>query len=75
MKGSAITGPVAKECVRFPLLPQFSFRSDFFLTWYTGRSVASYCVERGNCRMSGIVLFLSFLIFNHDINTTYTHAY
>lgn len=44
MKGSAITGPVAKECVRFHA---FSPHLKIFMI-YLGRSMAAYCLQCGN---------------------------
>jgi hypothetical protein len=45
MKGSAITGPVAKECVRV----YASLRCDYSVTLlYLGGSMAPYCFQRWN---------------------------
>jgi len=48
MKGSAITGPVAKECVRLTSLGNSPFLTNFIL----GGFVAAYCLKRGN---SGLI--------------------
>ena len=65
MKGSAITGPVAKECVRAHLLR--SYPSNTTLTFpMPGGSLASYCIERGYCRMSFICLFACLSSVSHS---------
>ena len=56
MKGSAITGPVAKECVCTSLLLRI-MGTDYTLD-YIGRSLATYCIE---CRHSRMIAHLSFI--------------
>lgn len=58
MKGSAITGPVAKECVRYRSISLLRalLKLDFP---QSGGSLATYRIERGNCRMSYICPFVS----------------
>lgn len=53
MKGSAITGPVAKECVRYPLLSCHTEYTHSSLS--PGGSLATYRVKCGHCRMSTII--------------------
>lgn len=62
MKGSAITGPVAKECVR---TKHPSHHMSQILTcddWHLpGRLVATYRIECGYCRMS---MSLHYLVYS-----------
>ena len=58
MKGSAITGPVAKECVRCLPPTTFVFTDGIYSTLITGRLVAAYCIE---CWYSGIRSAVSLL--------------
>jgi hypothetical protein len=51
MKGSAITGPVAKECVR----PHLNFPRDCSETCYPGGFVAPY---RFQCWNGGLITFI-----------------
>jgi hypothetical protein len=69
MKGSAITGPVAKECVRFSLLSRFISRSDFFFFGVIYRQICGPVLRRMRELSYDCGLFLSFLVFDyHGIN-------
>ena len=46
MKGSAISGPVAKECVCFLALSYYIHLTSL------GRSMAAYCLERRHSRLN-----------------------
>lgn len=65
MKGSAITGPVAKECVR----PHVSFHCDCSVTLcYPGGSVAPYRFQRWN---GGLIAFIHVFVSLYFCGTRY----
>ena len=66
MKGSAITGPVAKECVR--CLPSTTFLFTDSTLLITGRLVAAYCIE---CWYGGITSAASLLFPRHNSHAVY----
>lgn len=65
MKGSAISGPVAKECVCFLAL---SYYIHFFELTSLGRSMAAYCLERRHSRLNhGFGFSVSVLCINTSL--------
>lgn len=68
MKGSAITGPVAKECVR--VAPSVLSNNKTHPS-SLGGSVAAYCLKRGYRRMSTVIV-ISISAFLSMICTAYT---
>lgn len=70
MKGSAITGPVAKECVRRPYSMDTCVSAD--AVHLAGGSLAAYRVERGYRRISVRILILRLLL---SCSVLHTYGY